>query len=107
MKIKLHAVTDANDRRISFFMTAGQVRDYTGVAALLDSLPKAQWMLADPGYDADWLRDALQEEDHALHPRPKNTQQDRQIRRVPLQRPQPHGDHVWPPGRLASRRDAL
>ena len=28
---------------------------------MLDSLPKAQWMLADRGYDADWFRDALQE----------------------------------------------
>ena len=44
----------------SFFMTAGQVSDYTGAAALLDDLHKAQWMLADCGYDADWYRDALQ-----------------------------------------------
>ena len=61
MNTKLHAVTDANGRPIAFFMTAGQVSDYTGAAALLDSLPKAQWMLADRGYDADWFRDALQE----------------------------------------------
>ena len=61
MDTKLHAVTDANGRPISFFMTAGQVSDYTGAAALLDSLPKAQWMLADRGYDADWFREALQE----------------------------------------------
>ena len=61
MNTKLHAVTDANGRPISFFMTAGQVSDYTGAAALLDSLPNAQWMLADRGYDADWFRDALLE----------------------------------------------
>ena len=61
MNTKLHAVSDANGRPISFFMTAGQVSDYTGAAALLDSLPKAQWMLADRGYDADWFREALQE----------------------------------------------
>ena len=60
MNTKLHAVTDANGRPLSFFMTAGQVSDYTGAAALLDDLPKAQWMLADRGYDADWYRDALQ-----------------------------------------------
>jgi transposase len=24
-------------------------------------LPKAQWLLGDRGYDADWFRDALQE----------------------------------------------
>ena len=61
MNTKLHAVTDANGRPLSFFMTAGQVSDYIGAAALLDELPKAQWLLADRGYDADWFRDALQE----------------------------------------------
>ena len=43
---------------IRFFMTAGQVSDYTGAAALLGSLPKADWLLADRGYDTDWFSDA-------------------------------------------------
>ncbi|VXD00721.1 hypothetical protein SPHINGOT1_310010 [Sphingomonas sp. T1] len=60
MNTKLHAVADAEGRPLSFFMTAGQVSDYTGAAALLDDLPPAQWMLGDRGYDADWYRDALQ-----------------------------------------------
>ena len=60
MNTKLHAVTDAEGRPLSFFLTAGQVSDYTGAAALLDDLPKPQWMLGDRGYDADWYRDALQ-----------------------------------------------
>ena len=38
MNIKLHAVSDANGRPLSFFITAGQVRDYTGAAALLEKL---------------------------------------------------------------------
>ena len=59
MNTKLHAVNDADGRPLSFFMTAGQVSDYTGAAALLDDLPKAQWLLHDRGYDADWFRDAL------------------------------------------------
>jgi len=42
MNTKLHAVTDANGRPLSFFITAGQVSDYTGAAALLDELPKAR-----------------------------------------------------------------
>lgn len=42
-------------------MTAGQVSDYTGAAALLGGLPKADWLLADRGYDADWFRDALKD----------------------------------------------
>ena len=47
MNTKLHAVTDANGRPVSFFITAGQISDYTGAAALLDELPKAKWLLAD------------------------------------------------------------
>jgi transposase len=61
MNTKLHAVTATIGRPIRFFMTAGQVSDYTGAAALLDSLPKADWLLADRGYDADWFREALKE----------------------------------------------
>ena len=57
MNTKLHAVTDAEGRPIRFFMTAGQVSDYTGAAALLGSLPAAEWLIADRGYDADWFRD--------------------------------------------------
>lgn len=61
INIKLHAITDANGRPLSFFITAGQINDYTDAAALLDDMPKAQWMLADRRYDADWFRDALEQ----------------------------------------------
>ena len=66
MNTKLHTVTDADGHPIRFFMTAGEVSDCTGAAALLDSLPKAEWLLADRlladrGYDADWFRDALKD----------------------------------------------
>lgn len=61
MNTKSHALTDANGRPLSFFITAGQISDYTGAAALLDDLPKAQSMLADRGYDADWFREAVQQ----------------------------------------------
>ena len=56
---KRHAVTDTSGRPIRFFITAGQVGDYTGAMAALSSLPDAEWLLADRGYDADWLREAL------------------------------------------------
>lgn len=56
---KLHAVTDAIGRPIRFFMTAGEVRDYTGARALVSSLPAADCLLGDRGYDADWFREAL------------------------------------------------
>jgi len=61
MNTRLHAVTDAKGRPIRFFMSAGQVSDYTGAAALLGSLPKAEWLLADRGYDSDWLREVIED----------------------------------------------
>ena len=80
MNTKLHAVGDADGRPLSFFMTAGQVSDVTGAAALLDDLPKAQWLLRDRGYDADWFRDALESQGHpALHPRSEIAQRAGQV----------------------------
>ena len=61
LNTKLHAVTDATGRPIRFFMTAGEVSDYTGAAAMLSSLPAAEWLLVDRGYDADWFRDPLKD----------------------------------------------
>ena len=52
MNTKLHDVTDAKGRPIRFYMSAGQVSDYTGAATLLGDLPKADWFLADRGIQA-------------------------------------------------------
>jgi transposase len=49
MNTKLHAVTDADRRPIRFFVTAGQVSDCTGAAALLGRSPPTEWLLADRG----------------------------------------------------------
>jgi transposase len=56
---KLHAVCDSEGRPRTLFLTAGQISDYTGAAALLSTLPPAKALLADKGYDADWFREAL------------------------------------------------
>lgn len=61
MTTKLHAVTDAKNRPIGFFMSISPVSNYTGAAALLGSLPNAEWLLADRGYDASWLRETLKD----------------------------------------------
>lgn len=45
MNTKLHAVTNVKGRPIRLFISAGQVSDYTGAAALLGSLPMADWFL--------------------------------------------------------------
>jgi transposase len=69
MNTKLHAVTDANGPPLSFFMTAGQVSDYTGAAALLDDLPKAQWLLGDRGLRRRLVQGCLAGQGYpAVHP---------------------------------------
>ena len=79
MTTKLLAVTDGEGRPLRFFMTAGQASDDTGAAALLRSLPKAEWLLADRGYDADWFRDALK--DKGINPCiPGRTSRDKPIK---------------------------
>jgi transposase len=42
-------------------MSAGQVSDSIGAAALLGSLPAAEWLIADRGHDADWFRNVLKD----------------------------------------------
>ena len=54
-------MTDALGRPIRLFLTAGNVSDYIGARALMSSLPKAKWLLADRGYDADWFRNGLKD----------------------------------------------
>ena len=61
MNTKLHAICDGKGRPINFFVSAGQVSDYIGARALLSRLPDVDWLLGDRGYDADWLREALQD----------------------------------------------
>lgn len=56
----LHAVTDANGRGFGFFVTARQISDYAGSTALLDDLPKAQWMLTDRGCAAEQFRNGFE-----------------------------------------------
>jgi transposase len=40
-------------------LSEGQMSDYKGAALMIDALPKADAMLGDRGYDADWFRQAL------------------------------------------------
>ncbi|CAN0653077.1 protein of unknown function [Nitratireductor aquimarinus] len=106
MNTKLHAATYTNGRPISFFITTGQVSDYTGAASLLDELPKAKWLLADRGYDADWYP-ALYRRSPPHHSGSETPRQVHQIRQTSLQTAQPNRDHVRPSQRLAACSDAL
>ncbi len=53
---KLHAVVDANGLPVRLGLTCGQAHDNRLCAALLQRLPQNARLLADRGYDADWIR---------------------------------------------------
>ena len=73
MNSKLHALSDSEGRPRTLFLTACQVSDYTGVAALLSTLTPAKELLADQGHVADWFREALADsEDEACIPSKSN-----------------------------------
>ena len=58
---KLHAVTDAAGRPIRTYLSGGQTSDHNGARTPVGTLPAAQLLLADRGYDADWFRKALKD----------------------------------------------
>ena len=41
------------------FLSQGATSDYKGARSLMDDLPKAKHLLADRGYDANWIRQTL------------------------------------------------
>ena len=54
---KIHAACDALGNPIRFILTSGEVSDYKQALSLLDGF-KAKAVLADKGYDADYIIDA-------------------------------------------------
>ncbi len=50
---KLHVVCDSRGRPIQMYLSAGQTSDYVGAAGLLRFMPRAKYLLADRGHDAD------------------------------------------------------
>jgi transposase len=53
---KIHAVVDANGLPVRLALTAGQVHDNRLAGSLLSRLKTGSMLLADRGYDADWIR---------------------------------------------------
>ena len=58
---KIHALTDAACRPLSFMLTGGQVADCTAGAELLARLPACEILHRDKGYDSDAIRRQVEE----------------------------------------------
>ncbi len=57
--MKVHALVDARGLPIRMVLTAGQVHDSQAVPALLEGLTANSVLIADKGYDADHLHQAV------------------------------------------------
>jgi transposase len=53
---KIHAVVDTNGLPIRLALTAGEAHDNRLAGKLLSRLKSGTMLLADRGYDADWIR---------------------------------------------------
>src|SRR6202047_5077173 len=58
---KIHAVVDSSGLPIRLALTAGEAHDNRLAAKLLSRLKSGSMLLADRGYDADWIRELVSE----------------------------------------------
>jgi transposase len=54
-------------------LSAGQANDAPMAELLLNDLPKGATVLADRAYDADWIRDVIEDQDSGPAFRPRST----------------------------------
>ena len=60
---KIHVLVDAKGLPLRFDLTPGQAHDSQAAATLLDALQPDSFVLADKAYDADWIRQQIEDQD--------------------------------------------
>ena len=58
---KIHAVVDRSGLPVRLALTTGEAHDNRLAAKLLSRLKAGSMLLADRGYDADWIRDLVRQ----------------------------------------------
>jgi transposase len=58
---KIHAVVDSRGLPVRLALTTGETHDNRLAAKLLSRLKSGSMLLADRGYDADWIRDLVRQ----------------------------------------------
>ena len=59
---KIHAVADTNGLPVRLGLTAGEAHDNRLALSLLSRLKSGSMLLADRGYDADWIRELARQQ---------------------------------------------
>ena len=71
---KIHMVVDSHGNPIDFEVTGGQVHDIQMATELIERTPKSSFTIADKGYDGEYLRWVIREEESVpVIPRKSNS----------------------------------
>jgi transposase len=73
---KIHALVDRKGRPIKLRLTAGQEADIVSAPEMVADLPAGAMLLADKGYDANALREAVSERKAWANIPPKSNRKD-------------------------------
>lgn len=60
---KIHAVSDVSGLPIRYNLSPGQAHDTTAAGAMLATLEPDSFLIADKAYDAEWIRDLIEQRD--------------------------------------------
>ena len=85
---KIHAVVDTNGLPVRLALTAGEAHDNRLAGKLLSRLKSGSMLLADRGYDADWIR-ALARQEGRVGQHPTKMQSHRADLLQPISLPSP------------------
>jgi transposase len=73
---KIHAVVDTNGLPVHLGLTPGEAHDNRLCSVLLGVLPPQTMLLADRGYDADWIRELARQQGARANIPPKRNRKD-------------------------------
>lgn len=104
---KIHAVVDSNSLPVRLALSPGEAHDVRLAGKLLSRLKSGSMLLADRGYDADWIRACHEERCVGQHPAKKQSQRSDLLQPVSLPRPQPGRALLQQDQTMSSRRNAL
>ena len=72
----MHLRVVGNGLPVQIELSAGEVNDAPMAELLLADLPAGAHVLADKGYDADWIRDLIEDQDCTPHIPPRRHRYD-------------------------------
>jgi len=72
----LHLRVIGNGLPVQIELSPGQMNDAPMAELLLNDLPAGAEVIADKGYDADWIRDLIEDQDCTPHIPPRSNRYD-------------------------------